>query len=198
MTEPDRPNWKLLSKLSEQVGRHVGARRKPPKSLYLTHDEIDEWRAQFDLVIPVDLLAYEGIPIVEGEEPQEKWRANFVPAPQFFALNHCCKLINDAFDSLGCYLVGSALRTKDFRDVDVRYIMDDAAYDRLFRVEQGWLNPMWSLLCTAISIWLSQQTGLPVDFQIQRQTRANAEHDGKRAALGIFLDYPGDRPSEAK
>lgn len=33
--------------------------------LHLTHDEIDRWRAQFDVVIPVSILAFRGIPIVE-------------------------------------------------------------------------------------------------------------------------------------
>ena len=44
-----------------------------------------------------------------------------------------------------------------------------------------------------------QQSGLPIDFQIQRQTQANAEHEGKRSALGLFrIDYPGERPSLLK
>ncbi len=133
-----------------------------------------------------------------SEEEPKKWkRANYVAAPHFYNLNQACALINKALDSM-CYLVGSSLVTKDYRDVDVRCIMADAAYDRLFRNEYGWTNPLWSLMCTTWSAWLSQQSGLPVDFQIQRQTRANAEHDGKRSALGIFLDYPGERPTETK
>ena len=76
MSEPERPSWKLIAKLQRQIGEHVGAHRKPPRNLYLTPDEIDEWRNQFDLVIPVASLAYEGIPIVEGEVPTEHWRAN--------------------------------------------------------------------------------------------------------------------------
>lgn len=105
-------------------------------------------------------------------------------------------LINKALDGFGCYLVGSALERRDYRDVDVRFIMTDGAYDRLFRSKTGWLNPLWSLMCTTISLWLSQQTALPIDFQIQRQTEANAAHSGKRSPLGIFLDYPGERPTE--
>lgn len=135
-----------------------------------------------------------------------KGRANYVAAPGFYNLNQACRLVNDAFGgSFGCYLVGSSLERRDYRDVDVRCILEDEAFDRLFRVRPqdaesgvaGWLNPLWSLMCTSISLWLSQQTGLPVDFQIQRQTQANAQHPGKkRSALGIFLDYPGERPSD--
>lgn len=129
-------------------------------------------------------------------------RANYIGAPQFFNLNQACTIINRALDGFGCYLVGSSLERRDYRDVDVRFIMGDAEYDRLFRCvrsdDGGWLNPLWSLMCQSISLWLSQQSGLPVDFQIQRQTQANAEHKGTRSALGIFLDYPGERPSDLK
>lgn len=131
-------------------------------------------------------------------------RANYVPAPHFFALNHACSLLNRALGGFGCYLVGSSLERRDYRDVDVRFILSDEEFDRLFRVRPedaesgaaGWLNPLWSLMCTSISVWLREQTGLPVDFQIQRQTQANEKHPGTRSALGIFLDYPGERPSD--
>jgi hypothetical protein len=130
-------------------------------------------------------------------------RANFLPAPHFYNLNQACHLINKAFSGgFGCYLVGSSLAKRDWRDVDVRLILEDGEYERLFRARGdspggGWLNPLWSLLCTSLSLWLKEQTGLPVDFQIQQQTNANAEHKGgKRSALGIFLDYPGERPTD--
>ena len=137
-----------------------------------------------------------------SDEKQEKWRANYIPAPHFYNLNQAVALINRAFGGFGCYLVGSSRERRDYRDVDVRLILSDAEYDHLFRSSdgQGWVNPLWSLMCTSISLWLKQQTDLPVDFQIQRQTQANADHPGvgNRAALGIFLDYPGERPSDIK
>lgn len=130
-------------------------------------------------------------------DDKEKWRANYVPAPHFYNLNQACALINQAFGGIGCYLVGSSLVLRDYRDVDVRLILDDAQYDRLF-IAGDWTNALWSLMCTSFSLWLRQQTDLPIDFQIQRMTQANALHEGKRAALGIFLDYPGERPSDVK
>lgn len=133
-------------------------------------------------------------------EEQERWRANYVPAPHFYNLNQACALINRAFGGVGCYLVGSSLVRRDYRDVDVRLMLADEEYDHLFRQPDGggWLNPLWSLMCTSISLWLRQQTDLPIDFQIQRMTQANADHKDapRRAALGVFLDYPGERPSE--
>jgi hypothetical protein len=108
--------------------------------------------------------------------------------------------LNKAFPDGHCYLVGSSLVRADYHDVDVRLILEDAVYDRLFQNESGYTNPLWSLICTTVSAWLSQQSGLPrIDFQIQRQTRANEDFPMReghtRNALGIFVDYPGHRPT---
>lgn len=133
----------------------------------------------------------------ESSEPAEKWRANYVPAPHFYNLNQACALINRAFTEGMCYHVGSSLAKRDYRDVDVRLMLPDAEYDRIFG-SGDWANAYWSLLCTSISLWLKQQTDLPVDFQIQRQSAANDMHKGRRSALGIFLDYPGERPTDVQ
>jgi len=137
-------------------------------------------------------------------EEKEKWRANYVPAPHFYNLNQACVIINKAFgeNNFGCYLVGSSLKKRDFRDVDVRMIMDDEGYDHMFKNDHGYTNPLWSLMCTTISAWLSAQSGLPIDFQIQRRSHANRDHAKKdghdRQPLGIFNDYPGTRPTDLK
>jgi hypothetical protein len=38
---------------------------------------------------------------------------------------------------------------------------------------------------------LAQQTGLPVDYQIQRMTEANAKYDGMRNPIGRRRTYAG-------
>ena len=96
------------------------------------------------------------------------------------------------------YLVGSCLERRDYRDVDVRAILEDADFDRRFPKLAGGagphqFDPEWSLVCASISLWLEQRTGLPIDFQIQRQTQANASEDNKgktRWALGLFRAAP--------
>jgi hypothetical protein len=138
-----------------------------------------------------------------GGEEREKWRANYLPSPHFYKLNAACVIVNKAFGrSYGCYLVGSSIRKRDFRDVDVRLIMEDAAYDEMFKNDHGYTNPLWSLMCVTISEWLSGMSGLPIDFQIQRMTQANTDHSMKtgheRQPLGIFHDYPGERPTDLK
>lgn len=54
-----RVNAALHAKLDQQI------RDGAIDALYLSHDEIDEWRDQFDIAIPVALLSYKGIPIEE-------------------------------------------------------------------------------------------------------------------------------------
>lgn len=79
------------------------------------------------------------------------------------------------------YLVGSAGARSDYRDVDVRLMLDDAEFDVLFAERRA----LWGLLCYAITAWLRVDTGLPIDFQIQRQTEANAKYGGRmRNPLG--------------
>ena len=88
------------------------------------------------------------------------------------------------------YLVGSALERPDFRDVDVRVLYDDKRFDREFgdgygkRV--GRFDPRRvRYLNAALSTWGQRETGLPIDFQVQRQTEANAAYDGARNAMGV-------------
>ena len=101
-------------------------------------------------------------------------------------LDHACHVVNKAF---GCqaYLVGSCLTSADYRDVDVRSILDDDEFDSLF----GGRPTLWPLVCLSVSEYLSRVSQLPVDYQIQRQTDANAEFDGVRNPLGMRRDYAG-------
>lgn len=133
-------------------------------------------------------------------EEAAKPRANYLPSIAYYNLNQACAVINRAFVDGGCFLVGSCLLRPDYRDVDVRFIMDDDAYDRLFAWKGCYRSDLWSLMCTTMSLWLSQQTGLPIDFQIQHQTHANILHPFSlpRMHLGSYLDYPGERPTDLK
>lgn len=118
-------------------------------------------------------------------------RHNYLGEPQASMLNMACSYINKALGET-CYLVGSATHTKAYRDVDVRVLMEDSKYDKLFGTVAD--NPFHRLVCVGISTWLSSITNLPVDFQIQRRERANkqyAEFKGdivkhRRQPLGIM------------
>lgn len=126
----------------------------------------------------------------------EKYYAHHLTTSQYFKLDVACIPLWAAFgDKGGVYLVGSVLRKTDWRDVDIRVMLDDAEYVRLFPVTDKWgENAQWKIVCIAISSYLSSVTGLPIDFQIQRQTQANemypkAKNHG-RNAIGLFVhDY---------
>lgn len=49
-------------------------------------------------------------------EPKKK--AVYVGAPACFALEQACQYLTAAFGNYGCYVVGSALETPDWRDVN--------------------------------------------------------------------------------
>lgn len=118
-------------------------------------------------------------------------KANYVGAPAIFLLEVACREINDAFNGFGCYQVGSSLARPDWRDVDVRYIMDDEEFKKLFpkaNFTHFQHDTRWLLLTTSISGHLSKFTGLPIDFQIQPQSHANEKHPGKRHALGLVFE----------
>lgn len=116
-------------------------------------------------------------------------KAIYVGAPACFALELACREISEAFDGYGCYVVGSSLERPDFRDVDVRFIMEDDKFAALFpRAGSNWEHDArWLLLTTALSARLSHLTGLPVDFQFQPQSHANKQFTGRRSAVGMIM-----------
>jgi hypothetical protein len=106
---------------------------------------------------------------------------------QMYRLDAACRMINRAFETP--YLVGSAGigGTSHWRDVDVRLMLDDEEFDKVCPTLQR-----WELLSLAIGDYLRKQTGLPVDFQIQRTSEANAKHGGKpRNPLGMARHFAG-------
>ncbi len=98
------------------------------------------------------------------------------------------------------YLVGSALRSKKWRDVDVRLIIDDEEYAsmQLGDPRGDHQNAKWVALCLAFSALGKQITGLPIDFQIQQRSFANRQYDiskHPRSALGLIA---GRKPSKTE
>ncbi len=98
------------------------------------------------------------------------------------------------------YLVGTALTGKVYRDVDVRLLLSDKDY-----AEQGYGHPAnthtnlkWVAMCMAFSALGAKMTGLPIDFQIQQATWAEARYPTEpRSALGLVgLRYGKDGREE--
>ncbi|WP_439947215.1 hypothetical protein [Streptomyces sp. BBFR109] len=121
--------------------------------------------------------------------PKPRDTARFgVGMPAAIHLNSWARDLYDAYGHLP-YLVGTAARCKQWRDVDVRMLLPDADFDQLFPgyASLNQLDPRWSLLCASISELGRMRTGLPIDFQFQRMTDANARYDGPRHPLGVRI-----------
>lgn len=122
-------------------------------------------------------------------EPQQKPSRIGVGMPSGLALDHFGRLIFDAYGWMP-YHVGSSLRGKEWRDVDVRVILDDEEWAAEFGGPPGHFthDPKWVVLCWSLSLLGREMTGLPIDFQIQPMRYANErwtppEHC--RSAIGI-------------
>jgi hypothetical protein len=137
----------------------------------------------------------------EAELESALWRAkkvSHVGAPAVFALEMECRILGEAFDCYGIYLVGSAVESPDHRDVDLRMIMEDGKFFELFpdAGDRGsWeFDPRWLVMTVSISERLSRLTGLAVDFQFHPQSHANKHFKGPRHPMGLRVS----RRSETK
>lgn len=127
-------------------------------------------------------------------EPREQ--ECYIGGPEWVRLDTACRLVVDALGET-CYLVGSATEGREFRDVDVVVIFDQPKFQALFGVLHPYSNPLRLLLCGAVSTWLSEQTGLRVDFKVQlRGLVAESDWRKRRVPLGNRPVYDReDRPA---
>ena len=118
---------------------------------------------------------------------------NCIGYPLAWRLSLACFPIEEAFGST-VYLVGSAADTStpEYRDVDLRVLLPDDRFEALIGEWPTGFNAFHHLLCTGISLYLKEATGLPIDFQIQKQSFAN-EHYPKeeRIPIGHLRDSRG-------
>jgi tRNA-binding EMAP/Myf-like protein len=122
-------------------------------------------------------------------------RATYLSPPDLHRLDWACRPIADAFGE-PVYLVGSTLDHPDFRDIDLRLIVDDDTADRLFGTDTFGLHgdgngaAVRLLLNIALSDLITKAASppRPVDFQIQSMTEANVPDHGRRHPLGLHID----------
>lgn len=117
-------------------------------------------------------------------------KLNFVGAPAFFKLELACQKLAQAFGGWGMYHCGSSRQRRDWRDVDIRYVLDDKEFQELFpdAHENAWaMDPRWLILTISISDWLSKESGLPVDFQFQPWSHVQKYHNKEREPLGMNM-----------
>lgn len=102
-----------------------------------------------------------------------------VGQPQGMLLNEFGERLRAAFGDVA-YQVGSSLgeKTSGWRDVDVRLMLDDEIWENmeLGNPENPHGNAKWRALCIVFSDYGRHLTGLPIDFQLQQRTHANANY----------------------
>lgn len=136
-----------------------------------------------------------------AEQPTRKPVLVGTGMPQSTLLEAFGQWVRDAFGH-HAYHVGSSLHGKTWRDVDVRLILPDDEFDALFPGYRfgNQTDAKWGLLCAALSTLGAQQTGLPIDFQIQSMTEANTRFGDfavtPRNPLHLFDHYSAQREIE--
>lgn len=77
----ERPNLDLIRNLRAQINTWRSKAGRDPSALWLSHDDIDAWRAQFDHPPPVAMLAFEGISIIEDSAKMRSDDVTPLPPP---------------------------------------------------------------------------------------------------------------------
>lgn len=128
------------------------------------------------------------------DQPEAKPRVrsvSYLSVPDFHRLNWACRPITEAFGNPP-YLVGSALTRPDFRDIDLRLILDDEVVERMFNpngeyFSSGDPKAVRLLLNIALSDLIARAANppAPIDFQIQSMSEANVPEHGRRNPMGM-------------
>jgi hypothetical protein len=119
-----------------------------------------------------------------------------VGMPQDILLNEFGSHVWFAFGHVA-YHVGSSLNDKTgWRDVDVRVLIPDDEWDAmgLGHPDQVHDNGKWTALVLAFSALGKAMTGLPIDFQLQKQSWANEKYShekiGEKANRSALILHP--------
>jgi hypothetical protein len=116
--------------------------------------------------------------------------ASYLSPSDMHRLDWACVPIRRAFGTPP-YLVGSVLTRPDFRDIDLRLILDDEVVERMFGVQgqhyEGETSRVRLLLNIALSDLIAKSANLPwpIDFQIQSMSEANVPEHGMRNPMGV-------------
>lgn len=109
-----------------------------------------------------------------------KDRANYLPSPlALFKLDVFGGLVRELIGDVP-YLVGSVHHKPDYRDVDIRIMLDDERFEAIFGGDGLWItNDALKLFNMALSALAREMTGLEIDCQFQRRSDANKEYGGE-------------------
>lgn len=110
---------------------------------------------------------------------------------QQLLLDQFGQLVEAAWGELG-YRVGSSTRGTDWRDIDIRVMVSNEEYERrlgtIWQEGRRHQHLPYRAEMLAWSTLGQQMSGLPIDFQVQRLSEADAKYpDGLRIPIGLGL-----------
>lgn len=108
---------------------------------------------------------------------QNQDSAGYVGMPKALYLTAFAKYVYDLFNS-NVYLVGSALNTKSWHDLDVITILPDNVWNNFNfgKPELRFNNKKWIAYCIMISSFGKSLLNCEVDFQIHQYSYSNKLH----------------------
>jgi hypothetical protein len=110
-----------------------------------------------------------------------------VGSPAIYYLHEFGRLVRTVFGEYP-FLVGSCLRSKSPRDIDVRVQLSQKRFIELFQLADnenaGSAGTPYAVLCMAFSALGERMTGLPIDFQVQYPGWSNHFLEQPRVELG--------------
>jgi hypothetical protein len=123
----------------------------------------------------------------------EQVQAVGVGSPAVFYLHEFGRLVHRFFGEYP-FLVGSALKGKSPRDIDVRVRINLARFRAMFDDPAACGGgSRYAVVCMAFSALGEKMTGLPVDFQVQHPGWFNKYLNQPRLELG--RDMESNRPA---
>lgn len=119
-------------------------------------------------------------------------RSSALGPVETFLLRQWGGTLREAFGVMPYHVGSSVGDSRDYRDVDVRIMLDDD--DPLLAVPERHLA-----LNVALTVWGQRVTGLPIDCQLQAVSVGNdPKNNGPRRPIGMDVpaDHYLDRPTE--
>jgi hypothetical protein len=110
----------------------------------------------------------------------------YVGMPAALYLDQYARHLRAAF-GVDAYLVGSALKTKEWHDLDVRVTLSDDAWAEYGFGAPGdrYRNAKWVSLCLAYSVLGQSMTGHIVDFQLSQDSWEQVHCNGAKELIGL-------------
>jgi hypothetical protein len=109
----------------------------------------------------------------------------YVGMPRALYLEAFAKYVRDIFHA-DVFLVGSALKTKEWHDLDVVVILSDEQWDQygFGDPKDRFKNKSWIAYCMAISCLGKKLVGCDIDFQVHQASYSQIHKDDPRLLIG--------------